>query len=302
VQTKLKTYALRDYVPPSGLSLSDLDVAWQILLEKEAERSRKINAQIRLIKETLRKKFANLANDFEQKLHEISSEVTAIEGPLEGQQQQVQQIQTRIPALSEALSTATQAEAECIAANVEENDYTIFTCQDLEFELELVMHSITKKITFIENQIVSRNMTNLTPAQLEEFETTFRYFDKDETNTLNLAEMIAALASLGIVYSEEDMDLIYDQLVSDYGAVTFEAFINLLVEITEDQTSPDQLREAFRGIAKDKSFVTELDLRLAHLPAASIDYLREAMPIGQNNGVGEAEYDYERFIDEVFST
>ena len=72
-------------------------------------------------------------------------------------------------------------------------------------------------------------MTNLTPAQLEEFESTFRYFDKDETNTLHLAEMIAALASLGIVYSEEDMDLIYNQLVEEYGAVTFEAFINLLV-------------------------------------------------------------------------
>jgi Ca2+-binding EF-hand superfamily protein len=82
---------------------------------------------------------------------------------------------------------------------------------------------------FLYVQIVSRNMTNLTPAQLEEFESTFRYFDKDTTNTLNLAEMIAALASLGIVYSEEDMDLIYDQLVSEYGAVTFEAFINLLV-------------------------------------------------------------------------
>ena len=78
-------------------------------------------------------------------------------------------------------------------------------------------------------QIVARDVTNLTPAQLEQFESTFRYFDRDETNTLNLAEMIAALASLGIVYSEEDMDLIYDQLVADYGAVTFEAFINLLV-------------------------------------------------------------------------
>ncbi len=50
-------------------------------------------------------------------------------------------------------------------------------------------------------QIVSRNMTNLTPAQLEQFESTFRYFDKDETNTLEPAEMAAALASLGIVYS-----------------------------------------------------------------------------------------------------
>ena len=78
-------------------------------------------------------------------------------------------------------------------------------------------------------QIVSRNMTNLTPAQLEQFESTFRYFDKDETNTLNQMEMMAALASLGIVYSDQDMDFIYEQLVADYGAVTFEAFINLLV-------------------------------------------------------------------------
>jgi hypothetical protein len=44
-------------------------------------------------------------------------------------------------------------------------------------------------------------MTNLTPAQLEQFESTFRYFDKDDTNTLNQLEMTAALASLGILYS-----------------------------------------------------------------------------------------------------
>jgi len=41
--------------------------------------------------------------------------------------------------------------------------------------------------------------------------------------------MTAALASLGIVYSDNDMNFIYDQLMQDYGAVTFEAFINLLV-------------------------------------------------------------------------
>jgi hypothetical protein len=47
VQTKLRTYGLREYSPPAGLALSDLDAAWKVLLEKEAERSRKINAQIR---------------------------------------------------------------------------------------------------------------------------------------------------------------------------------------------------------------------------------------------------------------
>jgi hypothetical protein len=48
VQTKLRTYGLREYVPPPGLGLSDLDAAWQKLLAKEAEKSKKINAQIRM--------------------------------------------------------------------------------------------------------------------------------------------------------------------------------------------------------------------------------------------------------------
>ncbi|KAJ3846918.1 actinin-like protein [Lentinula lateritia] len=300
VQTKLKTYGLREYVPPPNLSLLDVDDAWKALLASEAQRSRAINAEIRQIKETLRKKFAEVANDFEQRLHAISSELTSIDGPLEVQQQSVEQIQTRLPALSETLNYVAEAEADCNAANIEENDYTIFTCQDLEFELELLVQRISKKIAFIDNQIVSRNMTNLTPAQLEQFESTFRYFDKDESNTLNQSEMTAALASLGIVYSDEDMDYIYDQLLQDYGAVSFEAFINLLVEITEDQTSPEQLREAFRGIASDKPHVTELDLRIAHLRTPSIEFLRETMPHTQNE-TGEPEYDYERWLDDVFA-
>ena len=47
VQTKLKTYGLREYVPPSGLSLADVDGAWNVLLQAEAVRSRAINAEIR---------------------------------------------------------------------------------------------------------------------------------------------------------------------------------------------------------------------------------------------------------------
>ncbi|KAJ3575859.1 hypothetical protein NP233_g826 [Leucocoprinus birnbaumii] len=300
IQTKLRTYGLREYVPPSGVAPGDLDSAWKTLLDSEAKRSRSINAQIREIKENLRKKFAQAANEFEQRLQTVSRELANIEGPLESQNEGVKDIQARIPALSEALAGVAAVEEECQAANVEENDYTVFTYQDLAFELELVIQNIAKKIAFIDNQIVSRNNTNLTPAQLEQFEGTFRYFDREETNTLNLAEMIAALASLGVVYSEEDMNYIYDELMRDYGAVTFEAFINLLVDIMEDQTSREQLLEAFRGIANDKPHVTELDLRIAKLPVPAIEYLRNAIPNAPNE-VGEPEYDYERWLDEVFS-
>ncbi|KAI0036538.1 actinin-like protein [Vararia minispora EC-137] len=300
IHTKLRTYRMREYVPPpADLLTQDVDESWNQLLHSEARRSRAINAKIREIQDSLRKKFADLANDYQKRLQSVSAELSAIEGPLEEQQKQISQVQARIPVLTEALKAVESAEAECDAAKVEENDYTVYSCQDLEFELELVIQSIGKKFAFVENQIVSRNMTNLTPAQLEQFESTFRYFDRDETNTLTISELAAALASLGIVYADEDMDIIYEQLLQNYGAITYEAFINLLVDITEDQTSIDQLREAFQGVSGNKPFVTELDLRLAHVPASWIDYLRDVIPSTLNE-VGEPQYDYEAWLDSVF--
>jgi len=108
------------------------------------------------IQETLRKKFAALVDGFRERLRAVYLELSAVEGPLEEQQRQTESIQTRIPALSAALETIEAAETECVAAKVEENDYTVFTCQDLEFELELVVQSIAKKISFIDNQAWSR--------------------------------------------------------------------------------------------------------------------------------------------------
>jgi hypothetical protein len=45
--------------------------------------------------------------------------------------------------------------------------------------------------------------------------------------------------------------------------------------------------------------VTELDLRLAHIPASAIEYLREVMPSTPNEA-GEREYDYDAWLDSVF--
>lgn len=124
------------------------------------------------IKETLRKEFADLANDLSQHLHAISVELSNVEGELEvcdplvvlgpcpftscykDQKGYVGAFQTRLPAFEDALARVSRAEADCVAANVEENDYTIFTCQDLEFELELLRQSIAKKISFIDNQVL----------------------------------------------------------------------------------------------------------------------------------------------------
>ena len=68
------------------------------------------------------------------------------------QQHLVKSLQDRLLPYTKLLSVVIQAEEECVAANVDENDYTVFTSQDLAFELELVVQSIVKKISFIDNQ------------------------------------------------------------------------------------------------------------------------------------------------------
>ena len=51
---------------------------------------------------------------------------------------------------------------------------------------------------------------------------------------------------------EEEIDAIHATLTDEYGAVTYKAFTSLLVEITQDTDSPQQLSVAFQEIAKDK--------------------------------------------------
>ncbi|CAH7674603.1 calponin homology domain-containing protein [Phakopsora pachyrhizi] len=325
IVTKLKTYNLRTYVPPDGLKLSDLDAFWQELLTAEAQCSRSINARIHQIKEGLRVRFAQLANAYEGQLHLSSLELAGLTGPLDEQMARAKEIQIRLgEKLSESLNEVKQAEKDCIDANVEENDHTIYTFDDLEFETEEVRKAAARKVAFVENQIVSAGMTKLTPAQIEEFETTFRYFDKDEENKLALPGFSAALASLGIVYSDSDTELIHSQIASRDGMVTFEAFVGFLVQITEDTTSPEQVRESFRGIAGDKPFLTEVDLKHALIPQSAIEYLIEAMPQYkddvkpelQASGVGPTTtktnsscvdvegspnvFDYELFLEQLF--
>ncbi|CAD6589570.1 MAG: hypothetical protein TREMPRED_005437, partial [Tremellales sp. Tagirdzhanova-0007] len=182
---------------------------------------------------------------------------------------------------------------------------------DLEYELGLVEVGIRKKIAFVENQMVSATHTNVTPAKLEEFEATFKHFDKDDTNTLGLWEMHSALASLGIVYADDEIETIYGQLEAEFGAVFFEAWLALLVDITkDDSSSSDQLREAFRGMAKDKVYVTELDFQHASLPPVMIRFLEQVMPAAMvrhdelesetTNGATRM-YDYNMFLQTTFA-
>jgi Ca2+-binding EF-hand superfamily protein len=257
IKTKLGTYRLRSYDPPEELSLETCDLEWELLTRDEHQRSQLINETIRDIKNALRRSFADKANDFALTLKTLSLAISGLDGDVEDQLDHVKKLSDNLPPLDAFLDTIAELDEQCAEANIEENDFTTYTLDELSYELSLVKSSISKKLAFLENQMVARNMTNLTPIQLEEFESVFRHFDRDASNTLHELEFSAALASLGLVYDEEEMHQVYVEVcgpnrLSQNAGVSFEQFIRFMVSVTEDQNTAEQVFQSFKEVADGK--------------------------------------------------
>lgn len=296
IKTKLATYRLHPYDPPEELSLGTLDVVWAKLTEAERARSQVINETIRDIKNALRRSFADKANDFALALKTLSSSISGLEGDVEDQRKHTQLLSESLGPLDQYLDIISGLDQQCIEANIEENDYTTYTYDELDYELGLVKASVSKKLAFLENQMVARNMTNLTPFQLEEFESVFRHFDRDLSNSLAELEFSAALASLGLIYDEEEMHERFMETSQGTNYVTFEQFIRFMVDETEDQNTAEQVFESFKEVADGKPYVTEMDLRHSLVPDEIIDDLVKTMPAHKGPDLQEdrdlAKYDY----------
>lgn len=135
------------------------------------------------IKEGLRKEFAHLAESFIERVRTIEQAIGSLSGQLQDQKQALLRLSQALPAMRATLTRdIAAANRSCVEAKVDENDYTAFTYDDLEFELEIAEEGLRKKTAFVDNQLVSAAHSNITPAKLEEFETTFKHFDKDGSN------------------------------------------------------------------------------------------------------------------------
>ncbi|KAL9093199.1 MAG: hypothetical protein Q9159_000376 [Coniocarpon cinnabarinum] len=303
IKTKLNTYRLRRYEPPRELSMEALDQAWTILMRAEHDRSRLINETIRDIKNALKKAYADKANDLALTISTLSANISGLEGDVAEQLQMTKRLNRNLEPLDKYIEEVNRINRQCEEANIEENDFTTYSYDELEYELDLVKSAVSKKLAFLENQMVARNMTNLTPIQLEEFESVFRHFDKDLSNTLQEMEFSAALASLGLAYDEEEMHTKFLQTSGGRNSVSFEQFIRFMVAQTEDQNSAVQVFESFKEVADGKPYVTELDLRHSLIPDELIEDLVKTMPAHQGPDLQEdrdlPKYDYVSFMNKL---
>lgn len=127
---------------------------------------------------------------------------------------------------------------------------------------------------------------------MEEFESSFRYFDTDAQNSLDTIQLQACLASLGRYYSTTNLQDMFGDRVG------FREFITFVEANTQEQATPEQLQMAFQEIAGDKEHVTSQDLRLSGVQEPVVSYLTAIMPLVDGD---ESRLDYNAYLEMLFS-
>ncbi|KAL7718329.1 Calponin-like proteiny domain protein [Entamoeba marina] len=248
----------------------------------------------------LRKAFAEPANEFDAKLAEFRNVVmdesndSSLEQQVEmlrGKFEEFKQIENQLPIIE-------QAENEMEAANIEDNEYSDHSYDDLKFGFDQVYSMYEKKIVFIEAQI-NEASSGVTAEQMQEFKQSFDAFDENKNGTLSKLEFRSCLSSLGLIDIDftggenAQFDAIFNNVRKGKPEIEFDDYVTYMKEKNDENPSPEQLNETFSTIAGGKDFVTENDMTKAGMSQEQIEYVKNTLPA---KGDG---YDYSSWINSV---
>jgi len=145
-------------------------------------------------------------------------------------------------------------------------------------------------------KFMTKATSSLSEEQIKEFEASFRHFDKDGSEFLDMPEFKAALVALGIPFKNDDeLKRVFNLVSEGNPKISKQQFVNYLISIAEDKDTPDQIKESFKELADESSSISTAQLRIHPLEDPEINYLGERMP-----HAGETTFDYRGYTDSVF--
>jgi len=300
INLKLISHGLPIYVPPQGLTVDDTAGVIDELAHAEAGRRTALYNKLREIQERVQKVFADLANGFHDKCDRFKSVVTSLQGSLEHQLQTVVDNQPQLSELDSVIPQLTEAEENQTKANVEVNNYTDHSTDDLSFELEQLKRLYQKTIELIRGQIAAQKTTSIDSKKIEEIRQTFVHFDVNGDNQLSRLELKSALSALGLIELNFDgtdklFDNYFQELTKGTDQVQFEDFANFMAaRETTDKMDINQIKDSFQNLSSGRPFITENELRSAGVDQNTIEY------ITLNFEPSQGGYNFNQYLDKTF--
>ena len=147
----------------------------------------------------------------------------------------------------EALSAKLEAEL------IFENEHCPLTIEQVRGGLQSLSVQISAADATFTNQILTRDATNITDEQMDEFQASFNHFDKDKSGALDQKEFRGCLLSLGVdipgVPTGDDVTFreIWTRVdPNGDGKATFSEFVNYMSLERADASTKDDLLEQFQ--------------------------------------------------------
>lgn len=277
IRVQLAAYSMPPYSPPKEVSTREINCLWIRLLRAESNQLIVAREQMRKVKDDLRITYAEKANSLGHKIRELVLEVSDMEGGVESQLEEISRISTLVKPLHAELADLSKVLEVCDEVGVTDNDLTVHTFDDLQYELNLVQQAVSSKLLLAETQLLAPKKEVVSPELVAEFESIFRHFDKLNRNALDAEEFTAALASLGVVYTDAELKKVLAKLMDDRDLVPFKMFIQHITSISADRPSLEQVRRSFLEITGGRKYVTRKDLENAMLSDESIAAVLEPM-------------------------
>ena len=284
----------------ADVSLAPTTEKWNEVSAAVATRKDALAAELekQVHQDALCKDFANKADGLAKWLRDESKALAeAAHGELEAQLPRVQALQGGLSSGKDALTGLTAVNENIQHAGIRTNKYTDLTLNNLAAQFGELEHAIDSQLSLLQKELLAKKESQASPEQIDEFKEVFRHFDKNNNGTLRDFEFKSCLNSLGENPSDAELAKLMAELGDGKGHITFDRFVDYMVNLASDNITHNEIAESFREIAGDKEFVTEDDLRRA-LPGEKVDYLIKQMPAFPNAPGG---YDYRAWAASAFA-
>jgi hypothetical protein len=299
IQTKLRFQKMPPYSPPEGLLPSDTEKHLNELGGVETARRRQLNANMNAIKSKLERNFGDLANGFHNQIQEYKHTTLQDIGiDLQGALDKLNGVLGKVRSHASGLATIEKAEKLCEEANIESNEYTDHTFDDLSFEILQVEKLINKTIAAVQGQIAASSGSGISAEQMKQYKETFDHFDVDKDNTLNRLEFKSALTTLGLIGIDfEGADAKFERIFSDVSGgadkILFDHFVEYMNRLSSSSMDQAKIAESFNTMAGGKNFVTVQDCQVAGFQPEEIEFVTLSLPPLAGH---EGAYDYNTYL------
>jgi hypothetical protein len=303
IQTKLRFQKLPAYEPPAGLYPADTEKHLTHLGTVETTRRRQLNANMNAVKAKLEKNFGDQANAFYNEIQKFKHEALADYGSdLKHAKDKLNGILHSVKQHATGLHNVEKAEKLCEEANIESNEHTDHTCDDLAFEILQVEKLITKSISAVEAQLGASTGEGVSAAQLKEYKDTFNHFDVDKDGSLNRLEFKSCLTTLGLIGVDfEGTDSKFERIFTDVAGgqdhILFDHFVEYMNRLAGSSMDPNQIAAAFSTVAKGKNHVSKHDCQAAGLVPEEVEFITLHLP----QCAGTDGYDYNAYLKKSFN-